>query len=254
MDTVEFKFANEVFTMLPTVVTNSDRAKLTSNSSVINKQIVSNVHDKADTEVPTPIVDTLKELRNSLPEHIEQVELVKNTLLDAKEKLSKIVDCFHDNTPRVLYEGTTYNLYTDSLHTIAFIVVDTELSYPRFENKLNKAYRDLLDGDDLYTFMNLVKENKEISGISLKDAFSAIFEYSDRLGILSSRLVNAKKALENADIQSQEFYGQNGQELVYEVNSLIGELEKALEVKALVVDKENGFMIKLVNAVELIEC
>ncbi len=253
MDLVDFKFATEVFTMIPLEIANPNKAKLTSNSSVINKNTLLNTLEKVDSTPPSVIIDTLNELRTELPFYINKLKELNLVIDEIKVKLIEEINRLNSNVPKVIYQSKVYNLLDSPIREIAFSINDTKISYTKYENKLNKLYIDLYDNEDLRTFVNIAQTGKDANDLSITELVDEVLRTLDSV---SSKVIFLETILSNVEKITSgtiEIYSENSHLFVNEINSAISFFEKIDEMDKLIRSNSDNFFLKLMEILEILD-
>lgn len=253
MDLVDFKFATEVFTMIPLEIANPNKAKLTSNSSVINKNTLLNTLEKVDSTPPSVIIDTLNELRTELPFYINKLKELNLVIDEIKVKLIEEINRLNSNVPKVIYQSKVYNLLDSPIIEIAFSINDTKISYTKYENKLNKLYIDLYDNEDLRTFVNKAQTGKDANDLSIAEL---VYEVLRTFDSVSSKVIFLETSLSNVEKITSgtvEIYSENSHLFVNEINSAISFFEKIDEMDKLIRSNSDNFFLKLMEILEFLD-
>lgn len=253
MDLVDFKFATEVFTMIPLEIANPNKAKLTSNSSVINKNTLLNTLEKVDSTPPSVIIDTLNELRTELPFYINKLKELNLVIDEIKVKLIEEINRLNSNVPKVIYQSKVYNLLDSPIREIAFSINDTKISYTKYENKLNKLYIDLYDNEDLRTFVNKAQTGKDANDLSIAEL---VYEVLRTFDSVSSKVIFLETSLSNVEKITSgtiEIYSENSHLFVNEINSAISFFEKIDEMDKLIRSNSDNFFLKLMEILEILD-
>ena len=253
MDLVDFKFATEVFTMIPLEIANPNKAKLTSNSSVINKNTLLNTLEKVDSTPPSVIIDTLNELRTELPFYINKSKELNLVIDEIKVKLIEEINRLNSNVPKVIYQSKVYNLLDSPIREIAFSINDTKISYTKYENKLNKLYIDLYDNEDLRTFVNIAQTGKDANDLSIAELVDEVLRTLDSV---SSKVIFLETFLSNVEKITSgtiDLYSENNHLFVYEINSAISFFEKIDEMDKLIRSNSDNFFLKLMEILEILD-
>lgn len=253
MDLVDFKFATEVFTMIPLEIANPNKAKLTSNSSVINKNTLLNTLEKVDSTPPSVIIDTLNELRTELPFYINKLKELNLVIDEIKVKLIEEINRLNSNVPKVIYQSKVYNLLDSPIREIAFSINDTKISYTKYENKLNKLYIDLYDNEDLRTFVNIAQTGKDANDLSIAELVDEVLRTFDSV---SSKVIFLETSLSNVEKITSgtiEIYSENSHLFVNEINSAISFFEKIDEMDKLIRSNSDNFFLKLMEILEILD-
>lgn len=253
MDLVDFKFATEVFTMIPLEIANPNKAKLTSNSSVINKNTLLNTLEKVDSTPPSVIIDTLNELRTELPFYINKLKELNLVIDEIKVKLIEEINRLNSNVPKVIYQSKVYNLLDSPIREIAFSINDTKISYTKYENKLNKLYIDLYDNEDLRTFVNKAQTGKDANDLSIAEL---VYEVLRTFDSVSSKIIFLETFLSNVEKITSgtiEIYSENSHLFVNEINSAISFFEKIDEMDKLIRSNSDNFFLKLMEILEILD-
>jgi len=253
MDLVDFKFATEVFTMIPLEIANPNKAKLTSNSSVINKNTLLNTLEKVDSTPPSVIIDTLNELRTELPFYINKSKELNLVIDEIKVKLIEEINRLNSNVPKVIYQSKVYNLLDSPIREIAFSINDTKISYTKYENKLNKLYIDLYDNEDLRTFVNIAQTGKDANDLSIAELVDEVLRTLDSV---SSKVIFLETFLSNVEKITSgtiDLYSENSHLFVYEINSAISFFEKIDEMDKLIRSNSDNFFLKLMEILEILD-
>ena len=253
MDLVDFKFATEVFTMIPLEIANPNKAKLTSNSSVINKNTLLNTLEKVDSTPPSVIIDTLNELRTELPFYINKLKELNLVIDEIKVKLIEEINRLNSNVPKVIYQSKVYNLLDSPIREIAFSINDTKISYTKYENKLNKLYIDLYDNEDLRTFANKAQTGKDANDLSIAEL---VYEVLRTFDSVSSKVIFLETILSNVEKITSgtiEIYSENSHLFVNEINSAISFFEKIDEMDKLIRSNSDNFFLKLMEILEILD-
>lgn len=253
MDLVDFKFATEVFTMIPLEIANPNKAKLTSNSSVINKNTLLNTLEKVDSTPPSVIIDTLNELRTELPFYINKTKELNLVIDEIKVKLIEEINRLNSNVPKVIYQSKVYNLLDSPIREIAFSINDTKISYTKYENKLNKLYIDLYDNEDLRTFVNIAQTGKDANDVSIAEL---VYEVLRTFDSVSSKVIFLETILSNVEKITSgtiEIYSENSHLFVNEINSAISFFEKIDEMDKLIRSNSDNFFLKLMEILEILD-
>ncbi len=253
MDLVDFKFATEVFTMIPLEIANPNKAKLTSNSSVINKNTLLNTLEKVDSTPPSVIIDTLNELRTELPFYINKLKELNLVIDEIKVKLIEEINRLNSNVPKVIYQSKVYNLLDSPIREIAFSINDTKISYTKYENKLNKLYIDLYDNEDLRTFVNKAQTGKDANDLSIAEL---VYEVLRTFDSVSSKVIFLETILSNVEKITSgtiEIYSENSHLFVNEINSAISFFEKIDEMDKLIRSNSDNFFLKLMEILEILD-
>ena len=253
MDLVDFKFATEVFTMIPLEIANPNKAKLTSNSSVINKNTLLNTLEKVDSTPPSVIIDTLNELRTELPFYINKSKELNLVIDEITVKLIEEINRLNSNVPKVIYQSKVYNLLDSPIREIAFSINDTKISYTKYENKLNKLYIDLYDNEDLRTFVNIAQTGKDANDLSIAELVDEVLRTFDSV---SSKVIFLETILSNVEKITSgtiEIYSENSHLFVNEINSAISFFEKIDEMDKLIRSNSDNFFLKLMEILEFLD-
>ena len=253
MDLVDFKFATEVFTMIPLEIANPNKAKLTSNSSVINKNTLLNTLEKVDSTPPSVIIDTLNELRTELPFYINKSKELNLVIDEIKVKLIEEINRLNSNVPKVIYQSKVYNLLDSPIREIAFSINDTKISYTKYENKLNKLYIDLYDNEDLRTFVNIAQTGKDANDLSIAELVDEVLRTLDSV---SSKVIFLETILSNVEKITSgtiEIYSENSHLFVNEINRAISFFEKIDEMDKLIRSNSDNFFLKLMEILEILD-
>lgn len=253
MDLVDFKFATEVFTMIPLEIANPNKAKLTSNSSVINKNTLLNTLEKVDSTPPSVIIDTLNELRTELPFYINKSKELNLVIDEITVKLIEEINRLNSNVPKVIYQSKVYNLLDSPIREIAFSINDTKISYTKYENKLNKLYIDLYDNEDLRTFVNIAQTGKDANDLSIAEL---VYEVLRTFDSVSSKVIFLETILSNVEKITSgtiEIYSENSHLFVNEINSAISFFEKIDEMDKLIRSNSDNFFLKLMEILEILD-
>jgi len=253
MDLVDFKFATEVFTMIPLEIANPNKAKLTSNSSVINKNTLLNTLEKVDSTPPSVIIDTLNELRTELPFYINKSKELNLVIDEITVKLIEEINRLNSNVPKVIYQSKVYNLLDSPIREIAFSINDTKISYTKYENKLNKLYIDLYDNEDLRTFVNIAQTGKDANDLSIAELVDEVLRTFDSV---SSKVIFLETILSNVEKITSgtiEIYSENSHLFVNEINRAISFFEKIDEMDKLIRSNSDNFFLKLMEILEFLD-
>ena len=253
MDLVDFKFATEVFTMIPLEIANPNKAKLTSNSSVINKNTLLNTLEKVDSTPPSVIIDTLNELRTELPFYINKSKELNLVIDEITVKLIEEINRLNSNVPKVIYQSKVYNLLDSPIREIAFSINDTKISYTKYENKLNKLYIDLYGNEDLRTFVNIAQTGKDANDLSIAELVDEVLRTFDSV---SSKVIFLETILSNVEKITSgtiEIYSENSHLFVNEINRAISFFEKIDEMDKLIRSNSDNFFLKLMEILEFLD-
>lgn len=164
LNKVDYKIAQEVFTMLPEV-DKVEQAKITSFPSTINKNILDNVLQNVSDTMPDEILAAFREISEQIKDNadrivgvVDGVEVYGNVCKDA-------IDRFTNRRPIVIVDKESRDLFQEDLFRCAWID-DTQLDYAKYANKLSTMFRNLVEDPTLTTYLTYRSNPEEGVAVS----------------------------------------------------------------------------------------
>lgn len=191
---VDFKIAQEVFTMLPEIA-KTEAAKITSYPSVMNKDILEGVLDKVSDTMPDEILEIFREISNQIQENAEHITNVVNGVTVYGQFCEEAIKRFTTTRPIVIVDKESIDLFQEELSRCSWID-DTQLDYDKYINKLSTMFKDLLEDPTLTTFITYRSNPEEGAAISRYPAIS-LYGLCDKIAHLKDVVISERKFFEN---------------------------------------------------------
>ena len=137
---VDFKIAQEVFTMLPDVA-KTEAAKITSYPSVMNKDILEDVLDKVSDTMPDEILAIFRDLSVQIKDNADNIMTVVNGVTIYGKICEQAIERFTTNRPIVIVDKESRDLFQEDMYRCSWID-DTQLDYDKYVNKLSTMFSD----------------------------------------------------------------------------------------------------------------
>lgn len=154
---VDYKIAQEVFTMLPEFV-NNDQAKVTSYPSTINKDVLEGIFKNITNDTPSDVASFLKDLKDTLNSNMEMIQKVIE-YMDTYYESCVFQKQRHETTsPIIMLDKQSMNLFTQPLYNFTYIN-DDYINYDKYKTVLSDLYRSLVQDDK---FQKFLEDNKEV--------------------------------------------------------------------------------------------
>lgn len=219
---VDYKVAQEVFTMLPDTSV-ADRAKVTAAPSIINKEILENVlktqtgeYSFISYQLKTDIDKIIEDITSNSERMLEVQSYIASFIEQVKEDSDRLVSV----APIVISEGNSFNLFTLPIFSIATKVNDGYLHYDKYQDALTCKYNEILQDETFKKCLTNITTIYNVESISL-------FEF----------ITLTKSVSESIKLKIEEFGIR-----VNQYNSLKGDVEKEVTQE----------LVNMVNSTELI--
>ena len=256
LNKVDYRIAQEVFTMLPDIH-KTEQAKLTSTPSAINKDILqgvlANVPDTMPEEILAMFREILDQIRSNGDNILNVVEAVKayGELCKAKS------DWFSTNRPLVIANRESVDLFQEDLLRCSYID-DTQLEYPKYSGELSKKFEALAMDPTLTTFLTYrsnPEEGKAVPRypeISLFGVCEKIIHLKDVLQSEQDFLANYVGSLDSALNEEVKAVTANSS---YLVNNATGVMDSLNFFKMLhdILAQDDQFFEKTKNLLEFLD-
>lgn len=191
---VDFKIAQEVFTMLPEIA-KTEAAKITSHPSVMNKNILAGVLDKVSDTMPEEILTVFQDISNQIRDNADAILSVVDAATVYGAMARQAIDQFTKNRPLVIENKESIDLFQEDLFRCSYID-DTQLDYDKYINKLSTMFGDLVQDPTLTTFLTYRSKPEEGAAIPRYPQIS-LFGLCEKIAHLSDVLSSEKQFLEN---------------------------------------------------------
>ena len=257
---VDLRIAQEVFTMLPELDSNT-QAKVTSYPSVMNKQVLASVLDSVTDELPIETKHMLKDFLATVKDNQNNIERVGDILQTYNEICNEETIRLNKVSPVIIANKNSYNLFTCKMKELLWIN-DSELEYKKYEDTLIKQYNDLVYDDGLKTFLSFydtsekteeeTTENKPKFDLSLMDLCTRV---SNTYQIVSSSLERLNSYIGRVEVIILADEVKVNDEVNEVVNLLPEYTGNLSHLKMLfdIVTNENNFIEKLVKLLKFID-
>lgn len=194
LNKVDYKIAQEVFTMLPDV-SKVEQAKVTSYPSTINKNILDNVLQNVSDTMPDEILTVFREISQQIKDNadnivnvVDGVEVYGNLCKDA-------IDRFTNRRPIVIVDKESRDLFQEDLFRCAWID-DTQLDYDKYANKLSTMFRTLVEDPTLTTYLTYRSNPEEGAAVSRYPEIS-LHQLCEKIAHLKDVLQSERSHLQN---------------------------------------------------------
>lgn len=191
---VDFKIAQEVFTMLPEIA-KTEQAKVTSYPSAINKNILEGVLDKVSNAMPDEILTVFRDISEQIRENADAIIGVIDSVTVYGAMARQAIDQFMKTPPLVIENKESINLFQEKLFRCSYID-DTQLDYDKYINKLSTMFQELERDPTLTTFLTYRSKPEEGAAVS-RYADISLYELCEKIAHLSDVLQAEKGFLEN---------------------------------------------------------
>ena len=257
---VDLRIAQEVFTMLPELDSNT-QAKVTSYPSVMNKQVLASVLDSVTDELPIETKHMLQDFLATVKDNQNNIERVEDVLQTYNEICNEETIRLNKVSPVIIANKNSYNLFTCKMKELLWIN-DSELEYKKYEDTLIKQYNDLVYDDGLKTFLSFydtsekteeeTTENKPKFDLSLMDLCTRV---SNTYQIVSSSLERLNSYIGRVEVIILADEVKVNDEVNEVVNLLPEYMGNLSHLKMLfdIVTNENNFIEKLVKLLKFID-
>lgn len=251
---LEFKIAQEVFTMLPELVTPIDVAKLTQNPSESNKVMVDKVLNSSITENLTSVSD---ELRNNSIELGIIFETIKNndlpTLLNFIRNFNEVNQVNYD---KLL--GSNHLVMTDKTTTVDLInasmlllseLNDSDIDYEKYQYKLRNKFNTVYGNPDFTTLCSFRGDVTEISILFLINYLKSLdITINTKVTIIEETIALLNKVSYNPDILSESLKSTSVSEIMMNYNLAIDMIKNIKDLAAVVNNSdENTALFSLIQ-------
>lgn len=255
---VDYALAQEVFTMIPDLP-KSESAKLTSNPSMINKEILEKVFNtNIDNKVSIDISDKIYELRALIENNLEKFDEVYKYLESFKQLTETKIQVLN-NVPPIVIERKFFvndeenknknvNLYSDKISDIISLD-DTKMEYEKYTNTLVEKYNRLYSDETLKEISSL-NNYFNLPELSLKMFITAINSLGESLQCKETDLKNYVNGLNSINDSRSEI--QLNTETIDYINgydSVAYDLECLSKVYTVIKVEDNCFtkVVELLN-------
>lgn len=228
LNKVDFKIAQEVFTMLPDVH-KTEQAKITSHPSVINKDILEGVLKNVSNTMPDEILTVFRDIMEQIRQNADAIVRVVDGVAVYGQICEQAIERFTKNRPMVIVDKESRDLFQEDLFRCSYID-DTQLDYDKYSNKLSKMFEDLVKDPTLTTFLTYRSKPEEgavvprFPEISLFGLCDKIIHLKDVLQSERSHLESYVSSLDMALTEEVKAVTANSSYLVNNANGVIDSL------------------------------
>lgn len=159
MKKVDLKLATEIFTMLPEL-NQSESAKLTSTPSVMNKEILEHILSSVSNNIPTQLVDTVKQVSSEIKELNADIVVVLGQLNNYVNIYTAQLLRLQSVKPIIIVDKNSINILNDELYSVCYID-DTKLDYKKYENNLSKKILAVVNNPELTNLLFIAQTNSK---------------------------------------------------------------------------------------------
>lgn len=159
MKKVDLKLATEIFTMLPEL-NQSESAKLTSTPSVMNKEILEHILSSVSNNIPTQLVDTVKQVSSEIKELNADIVVVLGQLNNYVNIYTAQLLRLQSVKPIIIVDKNSINILNDELYSVCCID-DTKLDYKKYENNLSKKILAVVNNQELTNLLFIAQTNSK---------------------------------------------------------------------------------------------
>lgn len=191
---VDYKIAQEVFTMLPQIA-ETEKAKITSYPSTMNKDILAGVLEKVDNSMPDEILNMFREIREQIVGNADNINNVVEGVAIYGETCKQAIERFTANRPIVIVDKESRDLFTEDMFRNSWID-DTQLDYDKYANKLSTMFKGLVEDPTLATFITYRADPVEGAAISRYPEIS-LFGLCEKISHLKDVLSSERSFIEN---------------------------------------------------------
>lgn len=194
LNKVDFKIAQEVFTMLPDLG-KTEQAKITSYPSVMNKDILQGVLENVKDTMPEEILSVFQDILGQIRANADAIIAVTDGVALYGLACEQAIERFSKARPIVIVDKETRDLFQDDLFRCSYID-DTQLDYDKYANKLSKMFDDLVQDPTLTTFLTYRSKPEEGSAVSHFPEIS-LFGLCEKIAHLKNVLQSEHEFLSN---------------------------------------------------------
>lgn len=253
---VDFKIAQEVFTMLPEI-TKTDQAKITSYPSTINKNVINGILQNVNENVPEEMVSSLKDISKEIINNAENIDTVIE-LVKSYVDICGIEDKrLTENKPIVIDSEGSVNLFQEDLMKCSYIN-DENLHYVKYSGKLSEMYRNLAFDPTLSTFLNYGMDAPDgtviarIPEVSLQILCERVINLQNEVINNRAILITFQQDIEKYSMQEVIQFNEN---IIYHINNinLVIDVLKRFKMLFDILDNKENFFEKMKNLLQFLD-
>lgn len=197
MKKVDLKLATEIFTMLPEL-NQSESAKLTSTPSVMNKEILEHILSSVSNNIPTQLVDTVKQVSSEIKELNADIVVVLGQLNNYVNIYTAQLLRLQSVKPIIIVDKNSINILNDELYSVCCID-DTKLDYKKYENNLSKKILAVVNNPELTNLLFIAQTNSKsnVREYSLYELTNTLIHYIHNTNSRSADLIKFTQEVDN---------------------------------------------------------
>ena len=228
LNKVDFKIAQEVFTMLPDI-SKTEQAKVTSYPSTVNKDILQGVLDNVSNTMPEEILDAFREILDQIRQSADAIVGVVDSVEVYAMVCKVAIERFNKQRPLVIVDKESRDLFQEDLFRCSYID-DTQLDYDKYANKLSHMFENLAKDPTLQTFLTYRSAPEEgeavprFPEISLSGLCEKIVHLSEVVKSERNHLENYAISLDAALTEEVKAVTANSSFLVNNANGVVDSL------------------------------
>jgi len=262
IEKVDYALATEVFTMIPDDEAILNKAKLTSNPSIINKELVNKIFNtKLDNNLRHnwDILEKINELKDNIDKNIDKIDLITNNitsfleLSQTKNDELNNIEClllFEKNNENGEADYISINVYKEKIKYLIELL-DTEYDLKdEFKINLRDKLINLYTNNTLNNLISNLFTNYVISEISLSDIYFVTKTLIDTISNKKNILLNYNFELEKFNFNEMEINNKT-MDIINGSNDIIETLTY-LETLYDIITVEENYLIKYMDVVSIL--
>jgi len=252
MKKVDLKLATEIFTMLPEL-NQSESAKLSSTPSVMNKEILEHILSSVSNNIPTQLVDTVKQVSSEIKELNADIVVVLGQLNNYVNIYTAQLLRLQSVKPIIIVDKNSINILNDELYSVCCID-DTKLDYKKYENNLSKKILAVVNNPELTNLLFIAQTNSKsnVREYSLYELTNTLIHYIHNTNSRSADLIKFTQEVDNNFTVENTLVNPETTVIINSLPNIIESLNNFKFVNAILNNNEVNFFDSLHELLEFL--